>query len=395
MRSKFSHKVTDRDVQAVAQRRLSQALKLKGSGWKCTPDVIWQVVLLAAAKAISLFAACRDLAHAPCDNSVRGALANGLPARCQTLERRLAAALCQDLPRVVRRRAWELAIDYHLIPYHGEPRRCSNELYRSKPKSGTTKFHCYATAQIVVKGHRYTLAATYVLQSHSLVQVLSLLLDRIADRGIAVKTLLLDAQFCNVPVIELLQSRKLPFLMPLAMRGRKAKPGKRATGMRAYRRKKAGRYTFTWKVGKQSPVTFQIVVAYKTHAHPRTENRCNKKYLYAAWNVGGAPKQIREQYRSRFAIESSYRQMRQARIRTCSTDPLLRLFFVLVALILRNIWAWLHYTCFAEQRHSREPQMNLQCLRFQRTLNWIANSIIRQLHDGSEFQVPSRNRPTT
>jgi hypothetical protein len=387
MRSKVSHKITDRDVQAIAESRLSQALKLKGRDWKCKPQRIWQVVMLAAARAISLFAACRDLAGAPCDNSVRSILANSLPARPRTLEQRLEVALCQDLPKRVMRRAWVLAIDFHLIPYHGKPCRSARELCHSKPKSGTTKFHCYATASIVVQGFRYTLAATYVLGNESMVQVLTLLLDRIAARKIAVKRLLVDAQFCTVAVIELLQARGLPFLMPMAMRGRKPKPGKRATGVKAFRRKPAGRYPFTWKVGKQPAVNLTIVVAYKTHRHPRTDNRCNKKYLYAAWKVGGAPVEVREEYRRRFAIESSYRQMREARIRTCTTDPLLRLFFVLVSLILRNIWVWLHYQYFTEDRDSPALTMHLECLRYKRMLNWIANVIVNLLHDGTPYAI--------
>lgn len=387
MRSKNSHTLRDREVQAYALQRLSQALKLKGGGWKCTPELIWQVVLLAASRAISLFAACRDLAHAPCDNSVRNVLTASLPKRPRTLEQRLEVALCQDLPKTIKHRAWELAIDFHLIPYHGQPCRSAKELYHSQPKSGTTKFHCYATASIVVKGFRYTVAATYVLGNESLTQVLSLLLDRVAARGIRLKRLLLDRQFCTVAVIQLLQSRELPFLMPMVMRGRKPKPGKRATGVKAFRRKPAGRYAFAWKVGKQPEVKFQIVVAFKTHRHPRSGKRCNKKYLYAAWKVKGAPRTVRQQYRRRFAIESSYRQMKEARIRTCTNDPVLRLFFVLVALILRNIWVWLHYTYFTERRDSPEPIMHLERLRLKRMLSWIANVIVHLLHDGSPYEI--------
>jgi hypothetical protein len=387
MRSKVSHKITDRDVQAIAESRLSQALQLKGRGWKCKPQLIWQVVLLAAARAISLFAACRDLADAPCDNSVRNVLGASLPARPRTLEQRLEVALCQDLPKQVMRRAWELAIDFHLIPYHGEPARSPRELYHSKPKSGTTKFHCYATASIVVKGFRYTLAVTYVLGKEPLTKVLTLLLDRVTARGIRIKKLLLDRQFCTVAVIELLQSRELPFLMPLVTRGRKPKPGKPATGVKAFRRRKAGRYKFTWEVGKQPAVNFTIVVAYKTHPHPKTGKRCSKKYLYAAWKVGGAPTFIREEYRRRFAIESSYRQMREARIRTCTTDPVLRLFFVLVSLILRNIWVWLHYRYFTERRDSPALIMHLERMRYKQMLTWIADAIVRLLHDGAPYEI--------
>jgi len=34
----------------------------------------------------------------------------------------------------MRRRAWEIAIDWHLQPYHGEPEKSRNELYHSQPK---------------------------------------------------------------------------------------------------------------------------------------------------------------------------------------------------------------------------------------------------------------------
>ena len=62
----------------------------------------------------------------------------------------------------------------------------------------------------------------------------------------------------------------------------------------------------------------------------------------------GSPTEIRELYRLRFGIETSFRQMRQARIYTCTRNPRLRLFFLAVALILRNLWVWIHHTRLAE-----------------------------------------------
>jgi hypothetical protein len=43
--------------------------------------------------------------------------------------------------------------------------------------------------------------------------------------------------------------------------------------------------------------------------------------------------ETRERYRKRFGIESSFRQLRQARIYTCTRNPRLRLVFIAVALI--------------------------------------------------------------
>lgn len=49
----------------------------------------------------------------------------------------------------------------------------------------------------------------------------------------------------------------------------------------------------------------------------------------------------------RFGIESSYRQLKQHRIRISSRDPLFRLLFVGLALLLRNLWACCHLTTLA------------------------------------------------
>jgi hypothetical protein len=392
MRSRKVHTVSSREVQALSELWLSESLQFKDHGWKCTAEIIWKVVLLAAARMSSVFAACRDLALAPCDETVRQALFDNLPKRPVTLERRLDEALCGHLPKCLAARRRNVAIDFHLIPYHGEPKRRANEVYHSQPKSGTTKFHAYATACVVEAGYRYTLAATYVRGKESMVVVLLRLLERIAARKFAVKVLLLDRAFFVSHVLAFLQAQKIPFVTPIVLRGRKSKKhsrkhGKkkprRAEGLRAFRNKPAGRYRFTWQVKKVS-VTFHVVVAFKSYRHHKTRRRHSKKLLYAVWGVHGAPLEIRELYRKRFGIEASYRQLGQARIRTCTNDPVLRLFFVLVALVLRNVWVWLHFMRFAE-RGGPERTLHLERLRFRRMLNWIAYVVMTELHDGSDY----------
>ncbi|HLJ11943.1 MAG TPA: transposase [Planctomycetaceae bacterium] len=394
MRSRKIHSISSRQVQALAQTWLAESLLLEDHGWKATADVVWKVVLLAAARMCSLFAACRDLALAPCDETVRQALFDNLPKRPVTLERWLEAALCGHLPKWLFSRSRKIAIDLHLIPYHGEPKERANELYHSQPKSGTTKFHAYATACVVEAGCRYTLAATYVRGKEPMVAVLKRLLERIAVSKIAIRMLLLDRGFFASHVMEFLQKQKSPFVIPIVLRGRKSKKRaskkkgqtkkqRRAAGLRAFRNKPVGRYAFTWDV-KNVSVTFHVVVAYKSYKHHKTGRRHSKRLLYAVWNVGGAPLEIREPYRKRFGIEASYRQLGQARIRTCTDDPVLRLFFVLVALVLRNVWVWLHFTYFAE-RGGPERTMHLERLRFRRMLNWIAQVVATELHDGSDY----------
>jgi hypothetical protein len=90
--------------------------------------VVLSIALRAAGRCISVFAACRDLAQGPCAQAVMDALSDGLPKTLPVLERRLNEALTDPLPHRMRRRSWEVAIDWHLQPYYGEPERSHNRI---------------------------------------------------------------------------------------------------------------------------------------------------------------------------------------------------------------------------------------------------------------------------
>lgn len=381
MRSRKSHTISSCEVHQWALNWLLAADLLQDHGWLCTATVVWNVVLRAAARMTSTFAACRDLSEGPCGQAVFDALSDGLPKTLKVLERRLNESLVSHLSRAMRRRSWRVAIDWHLVPYYGDPQRSRNELYYGKPRQGTKKFHCYATACIVMYGCRYTLALSWVRRHESTVVALTRLLDRIDVLGLKIQCLLLDRAFFNVPVIELLQSRDLPFLMPAMFRGRKPKKKRPTSGLHWIKRQPAGWYSHTLK-NRQRQVTIRVCVAYRTHKNRKDKRRVQQKLLFGAWKVSGTPTEIRERYRKRFGIESSYRQMRQAKIYTCTRDPHLRLVFVFVALLLRNLWVWIHETLLADGRGERKT-IRLDRLRFKRLLDWIAGAVVALLHDGS------------
>ena len=79
---------------------------------------------------------------------------------------------------------------------------------------------------------------------------------------------------------------------------------------------------------------------------------------------------VKDTYRQRFGIEASYRQLEQARIRTSTRDPLLRLLYVGVALILRNVWAWLHWEVLCQSRRGGR-RIDLAQLTFRGMLLWL------------------------
>jgi hypothetical protein len=381
MRSRKCHTISCREVHQWAIEWLVQARLIADHGWLCKATVVWSVVLRAAARMTSIYAACRDLANAPSNQGLLNALNDGLPKTLSVLERRLNESLTGHLSRSMRRRAWEVAIDWHLVPYYGQPHASRNEIYYGKPRQGTKKFHAYATACIVMYGQRYTLALTWVRRHESTVTALRRLIGKIRELGLKIRHLLLDRAFFNVPVTEYLQGEKIPFLMPAMFRGRKPKKGRAKTGLHWIKRQPAGWYSHTLKNGKRH-VSIRICVAYRTHKNRKDRKRVQQKLLFGAWHVHGSPTDIRNLYRTRFGIETSYRQMRQAKIYTCTRDPRLRLLFVAVALMLRNLWVWIHETYLAKG-HGPSMKLRLERLRFKRLLDWIVVTVLTLLHDGT------------
>ncbi len=183
--------LTAADVPFYAELLFQKYLRLPNHGPKCRAATLWSVLFFAAARMCSLAAACAALTDAPSDTAVHDALLAGLPAFAE-LQRRLNRALQGDLPNALRRRRQPLAIDLTLIPYHGQHLHHAQEIYRSQAKSGTTHFHAYATAYVIRKGLRFTVALTTVFQDEALTDVIRRLLAQAAKASVRPRYLLLD-----------------------------------------------------------------------------------------------------------------------------------------------------------------------------------------------------------
>lgn len=97
--------------------------------------------------------------------------------------------------------------------------------------------------------------------------------------------------------------------------------------------------------------------------------------MYAFWGITPASVEwVRQTYRTRFGIESSYRQANQAKVVTTTPDPLVRLFLVGVALVLRNVWVWLHWDVLSAPRKGGRV-VRLDRLRFKSLLLWMLHVV--------------------
>jgi hypothetical protein len=363
--------LTPAHVRAHAQSLCQKHLRLADHGPKCTAGMLWAVLFYAASRIASLAAACGALRRAPSDTAVHDALLATLP-EAQELQRRVNRALQGDLPKALRRRRQPVAIDLHLVPYHGLPLHELKEIYRSQAKSGTCSFHAYATAYVIRQGLRFTIALTWVQRGEALQDVIQRLLAQAAKASVRPRYLLLDRGFCGVAVLRYLQASRRAFLMPRPLRGRKVDHPNGPSGARVFATwKRSGWSRYTLTDAHQRKATVRVCVKCRNLRGERGKRgRQALVYAYGGGLNPGSYQWVKETYRRRFAIETTYRQLGQARIRTSTRDPLLRLLYVAVALILRNVWVWLHWQVLAERRGgSRRVDTNR--LTFRAMLLWL------------------------
>lgn len=359
--------ITPHDIHHHAAQLCQRHLRFQDHGPVCTALNLLTVLFYAAARIISRAAACASLRDAPSDSALHAALMATLPDSAE-LQRRLNRALQGDLPKALRRRRQPLAIDLILIPYHGEPLAEASEVYRGQAKSGTTHFHAYATAYVMRKGQRFTVALVSVRQGDDLAGVVKELLRQAAKAGVRPRYLLLDRGFYAVSVIRYLQAARCPFLLPVPCKGRPADHPKGPSGTRLFHlRKRGGRSQHTLKSGDGRTATISICVKCRNLRGERNKHG-RQALVYGYWGLRPSSSQwVYQTYRLRFGIETTYRQLHQARIRTCTQDPLLRLLYVGIALLLRNVWVWLHWEVLSHPRRGGR-KIDLNQLVFRRML---------------------------
>ena len=313
-------------------------------GTKCTIPLIVQILLFAACTIKSIFNACRTKANFD-SHTLANTLIKILPNYVK-LQNRVNETLRNQLPKKLFTKARYIAIDLVLIPYHGEHLYDVNEVYRSQAKSGTSHFHAYATACVVHKGFRYTVALVPAAKGTTMKTVVQQLLKQCRSIGLQCSLLLLDRGFYGAETISYLKKIQQPFIMPMVIRGRKKTKKQPAGGTRKYADwKTSGWDIYELKSVKKVDAQYVIkktkvdVCVYCKNLNGKGKRNRRQAFVFVYYRVSkGSAKWFFEMYRKRFGIESSYRQSHQCRIRTSTRNPLLRLFYFALSMLLRNLW---------------------------------------------------------
>jgi hypothetical protein len=336
-----------------------------------------RALVFAAASRLSGHQTCDPLECAPSGPTVLGTLSSQC-SDLDALEGHINHLLAKLLPKGLGKRGRRVAVAVVALPSHGTVAAAHHaEVCRSKAKGGTTHFCTYATAYAVVRGRRYTLALGRVRATQTMEHVVRTLLARLVTLGIRLKLLWLDRGFYSVRVSQALITAEWPCIMPAVKRGKKLPTRGGPTGTYALAAAKQSQGpSYTLKSAHEGHVAFDLAVVCHNTRGPRGRQQ-RAALLDATWGVKHHPwSWMRATYRGRFGIESSYRQVHQARSRTASRNPALRLLLMGVALVLRNVWVWLHAAVLAQpHRGARQLQPHLR--RFARLLLWLMLEVAR------------------
>ncbi|MFQ5801097.1 MAG: ISH3 family transposase [Candidatus Hydrothermarchaeales archaeon] len=325
---------------------------------------IFKVILNASCAKSSINDITSSSRKSPTEGDIRHHLKK---LSLEGLQEMLNDMLLTSVVRTVPKKPLSFAIDFHLIPYHGEPYSDEDEITRSKARDGTTHFHAYASIYLILKRRRYTLAVKFCERGESLVEIIEYLLARVERGGLKVKSLFLDRGFFEVPVINHLQERDMPFIVPCVERGRSG--GIR----RLYNGRKSYSTLYTMQSQKYGSATFQVNVDVR-YWNGRWGRHGIEYLAFAVYGMDLKPGKTHKIYRKRFGIESSYRLMNRTRARTSSRNPVLRLLFVGVSFLLQNLWIYLKWTL------SRKiPDLERLCFKT------MARQLLRCLEDAMGF----------
>ncbi len=332
--------LTDQQTLHKARTILQGHLPLEARGYKCHSEHLYDVLLGIAASGETLEAVCRDLTSVPSADTLRLYLNDQLTVEAlPDLERSLNQALTAELPPRLLGKAQKIAIDFHDRPYYGKASQEEALWVRAKAKDGTTRFLRLATAYVIHRGLRLTVAVRFVLPEDETVDVLKALIGRINALKMPILCLLLDKGFASIATMYYLHHQQMPAIIACPIRGKKTpEPG----GTRALcRGRKSYRTEYTFANSKTS-FTAQLALC-RVFTTARRTGRMERRAMWLIFIVIAVdlcPRQVRRLYRNRFGVETSYRLSGQVRGWTSGQNAAYR--FVLLGLSFFMVNVWVH-----------------------------------------------------
>ena len=374
------YELNAQDIRTFTTQVLKKHLAIEANGYCCNTDMIYALLLKASAECSSLEAVCADLQDVADSNTARAYINQALPIE-DLAEQEAAAneALAACIPARMGRTKVELAIDFHDEPFYGKQDATRAVTCNGRAKQGTTHFVRIATAYVIWRQVRLSLAVHYVLPDETALEVLTSLLKRLKALGVVAQVLYLDKGFASTALVTYLTEAQQPALIATPIRGKTGGTRALCQGRKSY----LTSYTFS----DSTPAT----LAMKASLVPDKTGQRRRKWLafiviLLDWTV----EKVHQQYRRRFGVECSYRLLRRVRATTTSRNPAMRFFLLRIGLILTNAWVFLKWE-FARLMATGPRRIDPTRLRLHRFCHMLIR-VIEQVY-GTLNAIPTHKLP--
>lgn len=367
MRMPYSS-VTPAVVESEARAALAAVLPWQPFGRSVTVDLLLDVLVLLAATGRSLFGVACRFAFGCSYETLRQALQANVSSQ-DTVVHGLNQALFSTfrLSRRDQRRQWLVAIDTHYQPFYGD--RTTPGIIGGQKKQGTKYFYAYATAVLLHKRRRYTVALMPFVKGDKPHLVVQTLLRRVLAAGLKIKGVALDSAFGSGDTLLYLKKLHVAYVVPLRRHGKGSNNRNQCFEL------PLGTVTRTqWTTEDSRKKVSTDIYVCKPSEQPKV-----MVYAFGGWGRRRARASLqqarlaRRRYRERFGIETSYRQKNQAHGHTTKKDSTYRLLLFGIALLLRQVWVWLTFLLARSQR--LRPTAKVLDLPFPRLLDWLAQRL--------------------
>jgi len=295
--------------------------------------------------------------------------ADDLEAAVNDIFAQQAAMILGPGPRII-------CLDFVDIHYHGCPHADAGELCYTKPRDGTSKCHRYLAGFVLCRAKPLVVAVTPVRGDEPTSDAVERLLDHVAALPFTVAGLLADRGFYNGASIERLDA-VAPVALPIIRRG-KQMAEKLDTTVSYWTE-------YVMYKGSERELRFPIAVCVSYQQGNRGKHGLLVRAYVACDLTDRTPKEVEALYQKRSAIETAFRTMREARARTSTTDPAVRLLFILVSFLLRNLWVIVRWGVLATPR--RGGRALPVWFRFEVFREWVDHALDDTL--GRKWEAPT------
>lgn len=322
---------------------------------------IIEAVVGMASNQDSIHSIAKSLKNIPCETSLRHHLKK-LDFDF-LLENNTDILLSDAILLLNRKKSYRFAIDFTHDPYYGKTTsENSDYIIRSQAKKSTNEFYGYATLYVINKYRRLTLSIIPIQPNVSPIHYVRYFLEVIESLNLKTEIICLDRGFYSKEIIKFLQRMNIPHIIPVR------RHGKELNSLLSGRGSKFETYTLKDNI---EPVTFDLVV-YTTYLKGKRGKHKAVNYGYVVYGVNWSPEKVAAIYRTRFAIEASYRMRNKSKPKTSTKCVKTRYFYAIVSMLLKNIWLTLAWDYFCPIQPGPSI-LDVRDFSFERFLNLLWN----------------------